>query len=203
MSKMTIQAGLVAAPALFLALALGCGKNVTPDSSRVIANIGGSKLTEAEFQDIVKSLSPDPKEAQAFLTDAGARNDRAQLAQRIAMSRAVTTYAAQTGLDKDPSVKRQLEQQQANIYFQALMKKRMAGLTPTDEQLQTFYKERVEALKTQGHAQGIPPFETVKAQLPELWRQQHMQTLSDQIQNEVKQKVPVTLADDYRPAGAE
>ncbi|WP_243317881.1 hypothetical protein [Geothrix paludis] len=203
MSKMTHRAGLIAMPALFLALALGCGKAAKPDSSRVIANIGGSKLTEAEFQDIVKSLSPDPKEAQAFLTDAAARNDRAQLAQRIAMSRAITTYAAQTGLDQDPSVKRQLEQQQANVYFQALMKKRMAGMNPTDEQLQAFYKERVEALKAQGRAQGIPPFETVKSQLPELWRQQHMQTLSDQIQNEVKQKVPVTLADDYRPAGAE
>jgi hypothetical protein len=202
MSKMTIPAGLVAAPALLLALALGCGKS-TPDASRVIANIGGGKLTEAEFQDIVKSLSPDPKEAQAFLTDAAARNDRAQLAQRIAMSRAITVYAAQTGLDKEPSVKRQLEQQQANIYFQALMKKRMAGMTPTDEQLQAFYKERVATLQAQGRAQGVPPFETVKAQLPELWKQQQMQTLSDQIQNEVKQKVPVTLADDYRPAGAE
>ena len=203
MSKMTIQAGLIAAPALLLTLALGCGKTATPDASRVIANIGGSKLTEAEFQDIVKSLSPDPKEAQTFLTDASARNDRAQLAQRIAMSRAITTYAAQTGLDKEPSVRRQLEQQQANIYFQALMKKRMSGLAPTDEQLQAFYKERVEALKAQGRAQGVPPFEAVKGQLPELWKQQHMQSLSDQIQNEVKQKVPVTLADDYRPAGAE
>jgi len=201
MSKMTIQAGLVAAPALLLALALGCGKNATPDSSRIIANIGGAKLTEAEFQDIVKSLSPDPKEAQTFLTDASAREERAQLAQRIAMSRAITAYAAQTGLDKEPSVKRQMEQQQANIFFQALMKKRMASMTPTEEQLQAFYKERVEALKTQGRAQGVPPYETVKAQLPELWKQQQMQSLSDQIQNEVKQKVPVTLADDYRPAG--
>jgi len=201
MSKMTIQAGLAAAPALLLALALGCGKNATPDSSRIIANIGGTKLTEAEFQDIVKSLSPDPKEAQTFLTDASAREERAQLAQRIAMSRAITTYAAQTGLDKEPSVKRQMEQQQANIFFQALMKKRMAGMAPTEEQLQAFYKERVAALKTQGRAQGVPPYETVKAQLPELWKQQQMQSLSDQIQNEVKQKVPVTLADDYRPAG--
>jgi len=201
MTKKTIQTGLVAAPALLLALALGCGKTAIPDSSRIIANIGGAKLTEAEFQDIVKSLSPDAKEAQAFLTDANAREERAQLAQRIAMSRAITTYAAQTGLDQDPSVKRQLEQQQANVFFQALMKKRMANMTPTDEQLQAFYKERIEALKAQGRTQGVPPFETVKAQLPELWRQQHMQSLSDQIQNEVKQKVPVTLADDYRPAG--
>lgn len=202
MSKMTIQAGLIAGPALLLALALGCGKSAS-DASRVIANIGGSKLTEAEFQEIVKSLSPDPKEAQTFLTDAAARDERAQLASRIAMSRAITVYAAQTGLDKDPSVKRQMEQQLANVYFQALMKKHMSGLTPTDEQLQAFYKEKVAEAQAQGRAQGIPPFEAVKSQLPELWKQQRMQALSQQIQNEVKQKVPVTLADDYRPAGAE
>ncbi|HEY3401683.1 MAG TPA: hypothetical protein VGK03_13735 [Geothrix sp.] len=202
MSKMTIQASLIAGPALLLALALGCGKG-KPDASRVIANIGGSKLTEAEFQEIVKSLSPDPKEAQAFLTDAAARDERAQLAHRIAMARAITTYAAQTGLDQEPSVKRQLEQQQANVYFQALMKKHLAGLTPTDEQLLAFYKERVAALQAQGRAQGVPPFEAVKGQLPDLWKQQRTQALSDQIQNEVKQKVPVTMADDYRPATAE
>jgi hypothetical protein len=202
MSKMTIQAGLIAGPALLLALALGCGKS-TADASRVIANIGGTKLTEAEFQEIVKSLSPDPKEAQTFLTDAAARDERAQLASRIAMSRAITVYAAQTGLDKDPSVKRQMEQQLANVYFQALMKKHTAGLTPTDEQLQAFYKEKVAEMQAQGRAQGIPPYEVVKGQLPELWKQQRMQALSQQIQDEVKQKVPVTLADDYRPAGAE
>lgn len=202
MSKMTIQAGLIAGPALLLALALGCGKS-TSDASRVIANIGGTKLTEAEFQEIVKSLSPDPKEAQTFLTDAAARDERAQLASRIAMSRAITVYAAQTGLDKDPSVKRQMEQQLANVYFQALMKKHTAALTPTDEQLQAFYKEKVAEMQAQGRAQGIPPFEAVKGQLPELWKQQRMQALSQQIQDEVKQKVPVTLADDYRPAGAE
>jgi hypothetical protein len=202
MSKMTIQASLIAGPALLLALALGCAKSAPP-ASRVIANIGGSKLTEAEFQEIVKSLSPDPKEAQTFLTDAAARDDRAQLASRIAMSRAITQYAAQTGLDKDPSVKRQMEQQLANIYFQALVKQHMASLVPTDEQLQAFYKEKVAEMQAQGRTQGIPPFEAVKAQLPELWKQQRMQALGQQIQNEIKQKVPVTLADDYRPAGAE
>lgn len=202
MSKLSIHAGLAAGAALALALTAGCGKS-TPDSSRVIANIGGSKLTEAEFQDIVKSLSPDPKEAQNFLTDAAARDDRAQLAHRIAMSRAITAYAAQTGLDKEPAVKRQMEQQAANVYFQALMKKSMAGLNPTEEQLQAFYKERVATLQAQGRAQGIPPYEAVKSQLPEMWKQQRMQGLSEQIQNEVKQKVPVTLADDYRPANVE
>lgn len=198
MSKMIIRTGLGAAA--LLALTLGCGKG-KPDASRVIANIGGEKLTEAEFQDVVRTLSPDTKEAQSFLTDPGAREERAQLASRIAMSRAITAYARQTGLDQDPTVKRQMEQQLANVYFQALMQKRLSKAEPTDEQLLALYKERVGMLQASGRAQAVPPFEAVKGQLPELWKQQRAQTMSQEIQKEIKQKVPVTLADDYRPAG--
>jgi hypothetical protein len=198
MSKTTFPAVLIAGSALVFSLACKTSK---PDTSRVIANVGGDKITEAEFQDVVKTLSPDPKEAQTFLTDPAARDERAQLASRIAMSRAITTYAKQTGLDQEPGVKRQLEQQQANVYFQALAKKRMPTTEPTDEQLQAFYKEQVERMKAQGSTAAVPPFETVKTQVAQGYKQQRMQTVSLEIQKEIKAKVPVTLADDFRPAG--
>ena len=198
MSKLTRSAALLVGPALLFTLACKTSK---PDTSRVIANVGGDKITEAEFQDVVKTLSPDPKEAQTFLTDPAARDERAQLASRIAMSRAITTYAKQTGLDQDPSVKRQLEQQQANVYFQALAKKRVTNAEPTDEQVLGFYKEQVDKAKAQGQTQGIPPFEAVKAQMTQGFKQQRMAAISQEIQKEIKAKVPVTLADDYRPAG--
>ena len=197
MSKMIHRATLIAGSVLLLSLACKTSK---PDTSRVIANVGGDKITEAEFQDVVKTLSPDPKEAQTFLNDPAARDERAQLASRIAMSRAITAYAKQTGLDQEPAVKRQLEQQQANVFFQALAKKRMTTVDPTDEQLQVFYKEQVERMKASGRT-GVPAFEVVKAQVAEGWKQQRMQTVSLEIQKEIKAKVPVTLADDFRPAG--
>ena len=197
MSKLTSHAALIAGSALFLSLGCNPGK---PDTSRVIANVGGDKVTEAEFQDVVKTLSQDPKEAQSFLSDPAARDERANLASRIAMSKAIAAYAKQTGLDQDPAVKRQLEQQEANIYFQALAKKRMPTAEPTDEQLMAFYKEQVERMKAQGAA-GVPPFETVKAQVAQGYKQQRAQAVSLDIQKEIKAKVPITLADDYRPAG--
>jgi len=197
MSKLTRFAALLVGPALLLSLACKTGK---PDTSRVIANVGGDKITEAEFRDVVTTLSPDPKEALTFLTDPAAREERAQLANRIAMSRAITAYAKQTGLDKEPSVQRQLEQQQANVYFQALAKKRASTAEPTDEQLLAFYKEQVERMKAQGGA-NVPPFEAVKAQVAQGYKQQRMAVISQDIQKEIKAKVPVTLADDYRPAG--
>ena len=197
MSKLTSHAALIAGSALFLSLGCNPGKS---DTSRVIANVGGDKVTEAEFQDVVKTLSQDPKEAQSFLSDPAARDERANLASRIAMSKAIAVYAKQTGLDQDPAVKRQLEQQEANIYFQALAKKRMPTAEPTDEQLMAFYKEQVERMKAQGAA-GVPPFETVKAQVAQGYKQQRAQAVSLDIQKEIKAKVPITLADDYRPAG--
>jgi soluble lytic murein transglycosylase-like protein len=195
---MTSHAALIAGSALFLSLACNSGK---PDTSRVIANVGGDKITEAEFQDVVKTLSQDPKEAQSFLSDPAARGERANLASRIAMSKAIATYAKQTGLDQDPAVKRQLEQQEANVYFQALAKKRMPTAEPTDEQLMAFYKEQVDRMKAQGASGAVPPFETVKAQVAQGYKQQQAQAISLDIQKEIKAKVPITLADDYRPAG--
>lgn len=197
MSKLTFPAVLIAGSALFLSLACKTNK---PDTSRVIANVGGDKITEAEFQDVVNTLSPDLKEAQAFLADPARKDERAQLASNFAMSRAITAYAKQSGLDQDPWVKRQFEQQQANIYFQALAKKRMTTVEPTDEQLLALYKQQVEVMKAQG-ATGVPPFEAVKAQVAQGFKQQRMAAIKDEIQKEVKAKVPVTLADDYRPAG--
>ena len=197
MFKLTHRTALIVGAALVLSLACKTGK---PDTSRVIANVGGDKVTEAEFQDVVKTLSPDPLEAQKFLTDPAARDERAQLASRIAMSKAITAYAKQTGLDKEPSVQRQLEQQQASVYFQELAKRRMSTAAPTDEQLMAFYKEQVERMKASGRT-TVPPFEAVKTQVAEGWKQQRVQTISQDIQKEIKAKVPITLADDYRPAG--
>jgi len=198
MFKTPFRTVLIAGSALVLSLACKTSK---PDTSRVIANVGGEKITEAEFQDVVKTLSPDPKEAQAFLTDPAAREERANLASRLAMSRAITAYAKQTGLDQDPSVKRQLEQQQANVFFQALAKRRSVTAEPTDEQLRAFYNEQVDRMKAAGQAQGIPAFEVVKAQVAQGYKQKRMADISTEIQKEIKTKVPVTLADDYRPAG--
>jgi succinyl-CoA synthetase alpha subunit len=197
MSKLIRHAALLAGTALVFSLACKTSK---PDTSRVIANVGGDKVTEAEFQDVVKTLSPDPVEAQKFLTEPTAREERAQLASRIAMAKAITAYAKQTGLDKEPAVQRQLEQQRASVYFQELAKRRMSTAAPTDEQLLAFYKEQVEKMKAAGRT-AVPPFEVVKAQVAEGWKQQRVQTVSQDIQKEIKAKVPITLADDYRPAG--
>ncbi len=193
---------LIASLAAGLALALGCGKPASKDASRVIASAGGEKITEADFQGLVKALSPDPAQAASFLSDPAAREARAQLADQLAMQKAIVAYANLQGLAKDPGVQRQLERAQAQVYFQTLIQKRLAGAEPTEAQLKALYDERIAALKAQGQAGSVPPLDQVKGQLPNLWRQQRQQEAAQELQKEIRERIPVTLADDYKPVAA-
>ncbi len=190
---------LTASLAAGLALALGCGKPVNKDASRVIASAGSEKITEADFKGVVTALSPDAAQAKAFLSDPAAHEARAQLADQLAMQKAIVAYANLQGLAQDPGVQRQLERAQAQVYFQTLVQKRLAGAEPTEAQLKALYDERIAAMKAQGQGAVAPPFEQVKGQLPGLWRQQRQQEAAQELQKEIRERIPVTLADDYKP----
>lgn len=198
MRKTILTAGLASG----LILALGCGKPANKDASRVIASAGGEKITEADFQGLVKALSPDAAQATSFLKDPAAREARAQLADQLAMQKAIVAYANLQGLSQDSAVQRQLERAQAQVYFQTLIQKRLAGAEPTEAQLKALYDERIAAMKAQGQAGAAPSFEQVKGQLPGLWRQQRQQEAAQELQKEIRARIPVTLADDYRPVAA-
>lgn len=195
MSKSFATASLV----LPLALALGCGKAPQKDTSRVIATAGSQKITEADFKHLVMTLSPDAAKATTFLTDPAAHEARAELADKLAMQKAIVAYADLQGLPKDPLAQTELEGAKAQVYFQILVQKRMAGLEPTDAQLKAFYDDRVAMMKAQGQTAPPPPFEQVKSQLPNLWRQQRSQEITQELQKEIRDRIPVTLADDYKP----
>jgi hypothetical protein len=86
------------------------------------------------------------------------------------------------------------------VYFQALVKKRLEGVTPTEAQLKAFYDEKVAAMKAQGQEKGVPAYEMVKPQLPDLWLQERSRQISQEVQQEIRARIPITLADDYKPA---
>lgn len=197
MTNRSITVGLALASAL--ALALGCAKK-PQDKSRVIATAGSEKITEADFKELVTTLSPDAAKATAFLQDPAAREARAELADQLAMQKAIVAYASLQGLTKDALIQRQLERAQAQVYFQSMVQKRLANAEPTEAQLRALYNERVTAMKAQGQTAPPPPFEQVKSQLPNMWRQQRTQEITQELQKEIRARIPVTLADDYKPA---
>ncbi|MDE3244541.1 MAG: hypothetical protein KGN80_00525, partial [Acidobacteriota bacterium] len=66
----TVSAAALLSLALapLLVLALGCGTG-SRDSSPVVANVAGQKITQKEFEGLVRALAPKPSDADSLLTD--------------------------------------------------------------------------------------------------------------------------------------
>jgi hypothetical protein len=190
----------LALPSIALLALLGC--NTAPqDGGKVLANVGGEKITEGDFRQIIEASGASKEQISEFLTNPMAQDQRAQALTGMAMTKAVIAFGRQEGLDQDPKVKQALEQAMAKAYFQALMDRRVGKAEPTEEQLKAAYDELVAERAGTGQAQGLPKFEEVKAQLPQLWRQRQMQKAQEGVLAELKEKVPMTIAEDWKAMG--
>jgi hypothetical protein len=179
--------------------ALGCGK-VSGDHSKVIANVGNEKITEKAFGDTVKALVGDEVKAKELLTSEAARDQRNQILEQMVTQKALMRFAKSEGLDKDPKVQLAAEAAVANVYAKALIDKRMVAAEPTEAQLKALYDDFVKQSEAAGQKGGVPPFEQVKAQLPELWKRKQGQQASDTLLTQLKQLYPVVFAPEYKPS---
>jgi len=176
-------------PALVLALAIlpGCYKG-SKDTSKVLANVGGEKITQADLEVLVKAMVPDPKQAQQLMTSEGFRTQKAEFVQQLAMQKVLLAYARKQGVDQDPAAKVRVEGAVAQVYFQNLLAKRAGGPPPTEAQLQGMYDE------VKRKRPDAPPFEAVKAQLAQEFNQY-------QLMKDLKASMPVTYADEVGDPG--
>lgn len=187
------------AGAALLAL-LGCN-TASQDGGRVLVNVGGQKITETEFKAMVEAMAQNPAQAKEFLESPKARDERARMLNDWALSKALVAYAKAQGVEEDLKVKVRLEQAMAQAYFRILVEQRLSKVTPTEAQLKATYDELVAERKAAGQDQGLPTFEQVKAQMPDMWRQKRAQEVQGAVLDEVKAAYPVTLADDVKPLG--
>lgn len=192
------QHAQVALPALLLLGALGCSRT-SADTSKVLVNVGGEKITQQAFETTVKAMAPSAEEAQRFLTEKEGEAERARFLGQLAQTRQLMHFARLEGLDKDPKTAALVEQATANAYLQVLMEQRTAKLNPTDEDLRKTYDAAVGPQKAGGQAEGIPPFEQVKPQLVQMWRKQQQAVVQAQFLKELKDKVPATYAQGMEP----
>lgn len=176
--------------AAVLALAAGCHRG-SGDTSKVLANVGGQKVSQADFEAVVKTMLPDPSRAEAIMKSPGFQAQKADLVRQLAMQKAVIAWARIQGLDQDPALKAQVEGALAQTYYQAMMARRQdaARTPPSEAQLAAMYQEI--KLKTK----DIPPFEQVKAQLAQGYAQWTWQ-------KELKAAVPITYSDEVGEPGA-
>lgn len=179
-----------AVPAAALALLGGCHRS-NPDSSKILANVGGQKISQTEFENLVKGMVPDPAKAKTLMQSPAFQAQKADLIRRLAMQKAVIAYAKSQGLDKDVAVLAQIESATAETYFQAFMVRKAdpSKTPPTEGQLLTMYQE----IKAKN--KDIPPFDQVKPQLT----QGYAQWL---FQKELKAAVPITYSDEVGEPGA-
>lgn len=184
-----------------LVLALGCSK-VPQDTSRVIVNVGGEKITEESFKAMVHAMANDKAKAEAFLTEEGQRDQRNSFLGKMAQAKQVVQLGKAAGLDKDPAVQAQLEGMMAQTYMQVLAERRLGKAEPSEAELKGLYDGLIAERKAAGQAQGLPAFEQVKAQLPMIWKQRQQEKVLDQLLTEAREKAPATFTEEYRPSDA-
>ena len=163
-----------------LVLTLGCSK-VPQDTSRVIANVGSEKITEAGFKAMVHAMANDKAKAEAFLGEEAQREQRNSFLGKMAQAKQVVLMGKAEGLDKDAAVQAQLEGMMAQTYMQVLAERRLGKTEPGEAELKGLYDSLIAERKAAGKAQGLPAFEQVKAQLPMIWKQRQQEKVLDQL----------------------
>lgn len=192
---------MTASGLLVMAMAAGCRKGAQ-DTTKVLANVGGTKITQAMLETSVRALAPNEAQAKEFLTAEGSKAQRQQFLERMAQSKALVQWAKLEGLDQDPKAQILVEQAQAEAYFRLAMDRRLSKVDPTDAQLKAMYDERVKSLKDAKSDMKIPPFEEAKPQIADVWRQQQAMQVQETFLKELKNKVAITYAEAPAPAPA-
>ncbi len=177
------------------------------DTSAVLANVNGTRITQADLEAIVHAGIQDGTKAEAFLKDPALQGQRAQLVHQLATQAAIEQLAAKAGIEKDPSVLMNLAQARANIYASVLASRAAGNAEPSEAQMKAFYEEQVAARKASGQGQDLPDYAhmdpRVKAMLPELVRRDQFQKAQAAFQKDLKTQVPVTYADGLQSPEAE
>lgn len=181
-----------------LALALGCGMG-SRDSSPVVANVAGQKITQKEFEGIVRALAPRPSDADMLLTDPKMKERRNQWVGSLAEQRALIELARLEGVDKDVKVRLQAESALADVYKRAIIEKHAAATIAPEAELRKIYDEASAKQKAAGSTQPLPPFESVRVELTQAWQQKQQAQAQERLIKDLKERVPVSYGEGYQP----
>lgn len=175
---------------------LGC-KKVGKDNSRVIASVGSEKITESYFNNIIRTYLGDEDKANNLLNNPEMREERNQILANLINQKALFQFIKAQGIDKDPQAQLQIASAEADAYFQIMSNRLMSNTEPTEEQLKAVYNDYASRAKVNKNT-NIPSYQQVRSQLPNIWRHEQRQIAQESILNQINQKYPVILAEDYQ-----
>ncbi|BDU78304.1 hypothetical protein [Mesoterricola sediminis] len=184
-----------------LVAGLACSR-VSPDNSKVVANVGGEKITEKAFTEAVKILLGDEARAKDLLTNPANRDQRNRFLQEFVDQKVLVKYGDKQGLGKDPKAKLLVDAAKANAYGQVLMERAVSTGEPSEEQMKAFYEKVKAQAKAAGQDKDFPAYEAVKAQLPAAVRRDQIKEASQGLIGRAKAAVPATIDPEWRSAEA-
>ena len=194
---------IIAGTAIALSVT-GCRSGNT-DTEVAIAKIGNDKVservTEAQFSDLMAVIFGDPESARDFMAEEKNRGQRNEFLAKYLEGKGLVMLAKEEGLDNDPKLRLQLDGAIIDIYAQALIERRVSNAEPTDAQLREVYLEIAAQQRAMGN--GMPSFEEARPHLPPLWKQKQQQIAAESLMKEIKEKFPMTVADEYKAAIAD
>lgn len=191
-ARMIGMCGLVVA-------ALGCSK-VSKDNSKVLANVGGEKITEKAFSDAVRTLVGDEARANELLTSSAMKEQRNRFLGEFVDQKVMVMYGDKQGLGKDAKARLLIEAAKSNAYGQILMEKAISKVEPTEAQLKAFYDKFLANAKAAGQDKDFPTYEAAKPQLPGAWKREQLKDASLGLLKAAKAQVPTTIDPAWRAA---
>lgn len=180
-------------------VALGCSK-VSKDTTPVLANVGGEKITEKAFSDAVRTLVGDEAKAKELLTSPALKEQRNRFLAEFVDQKVMVKFGDKQGLDKDAKAKLLVEAAKSNAYGQILMEKAISKIEPTEAQLKAFYDKVAASAKAAGQDKGFPTYEQAKPQLPNAWKREQLKDASQNLLKDAKAQVPTTIDPAWRAA---
>jgi len=182
-----------------MVVGLACNKGAK-DTSKVLANVGGEKITEKSFSDAVHALVGDDARAKDLLTNPALKDQRNQFLAELVDQKVMGKYGDKQGLDKDPKVKLLADAAKVNAYGQVLMERLLPKGEPTEAQMKAFYDDAKVKAHAAGQDKDFPPFEAVKAQIAPAIKRQQSQEASMTLLKEAKAQVSSTIDPEWRSA---
>jgi len=133
--SLLFRAGILS---LSLVIISGCGRR---EGDKVLATVGGKKITVSDFMKKVKSL---PERYQQVVD-----NRREQFLEDIINDQLLYEEALRKGLDRDRETRELLDEARKKILIASFLEKQVNGkVSVTDEEISVFYQENSDKYMT-------------------------------------------------------